>query len=126
MKESIASALIIVFLCSLCFFTTNTTTRFCDEIKNYAVECFIGINEGDWSASAVMLEKAQNRFKQSASLLKTFCVHKDINDIGNALSLLRSAIISKNKDESLLQVSSLISCIDILSKTDLLSMDNIL
>ena len=126
MKESIASAFIIVFLCSLSFLTLNTTTNFCNEIKSSAYECISKIEEENWKESEIALKKAQNKLKESAPLLKTFCVHKDVNDIENTISALRSTITSKNKDESLLKASSLIYYIEILSDADRLTLDNIL
>ena len=126
MKESIAGISIIAFLCSLCFFTSNMTTDFCNDIQGYVDKCLSAIDEEDWKASEEIIGKARSEFEKSASLLKTFCVHKDINDIGNALSAFHNAIIAKSKEECLLQAGTLISCIDIFSETDLLNFENIL
>lgn len=126
MKESIASALIIISLCSLCFFTSNKTSTFCSSIKNHIDICLSSVNKNDWEASEIALDKAQNEYNKTSTLLKTFCVHNDIDDIGNSLSALHSAIISKDKEESLLQTGALINSIEILSNKDSLKIENIL
>ena len=126
MKESIASGLIIIFLFSLCFITAGITVNFCTVLQKNTAECVTSIKSEDWNNSDLILQRTQEIFDKKAPLLKTFCIHKDINDIQNALSSLRIAISTQNKGECLLRANVLFSSLDILLNSDHFNIENIL
>ena len=126
MKESIVGFIIIISLCSISYLTSQKTSDFCNELQNNVSECISAINEENWNKSKLILQEAKKDFEQKSSILKTFCVHKDINEIANALSYLNSSVISQDKVESLLHSSYLINVIKVLSKNDTLNLENIL
>lgn len=126
MKESIVGFIIIISLCSISYLTSQKTSDFCNELQINVSECISAINEENWNKSKLILQEARNDFEQKSSILKTFCVHKDINEIANALSYLNSSVISQDKVESLLHSSYLINVIKVLSKNDTLNLENIL
>ena len=125
MRKCIVAILIVIFVVSICIYTTSFTSRFCKELETHVISCINDVENENWSAAETHINSAIHHLNEQERILEIFVMHHDIDEIHSLFFKIASAIRLKNKQICLTEAEYLLARIRLVSDADSPTIANI-
>ena len=125
MRKCIIAILIVIFVVSICIYTTTFTSRFCKELENTVISCINEAGNESWTEAEKHINNAIQLLNKHERTLEIFVMHHDIDEIHSIVFKIASAIKLKNKQICLTEAEYLLARIHLVSDADHPTISNI-
>lgn len=125
MRKCILAIVIVIFVVSICIYTTTFTSRFCKELENSVISCINEVESENWAEAENRINNAIQHLDEQEKILEIFVMHHDIDEIHSLFFKIASAIKLKNKQICLTEAEYLLARIRLVSDADHPTVSNI-
>lgn len=125
MRKCIVAILIVIFVVSICIYTTTFTSRFCKELEASVLSCIHEVEKENWSEAEKHINSAIQLLDEQERILEIFVMHHDIDEIHSLFFKIASAIKLKSKQICLTESEYLLARIRLVSEADHPTFSNI-
>lgn len=126
MKATITAILILVFICSLSYFTREYTIKVSDILEENISQCDSFVRENDWQNAEAYVKKARWVFSEKSNVLESFLIHEDIERLSDILTNIEISIKDKDTTAASSNIEIFRRRLLELTESDKITLNNIL
>ncbi len=126
MKATITAILILVFICSLSYFTREYTIKVSDILEENISQCDSFVRKNDWKNAEAYVKKARWVFSEKSNVLESFLIHEDIERLSDILTNIEISIKDKDTTAASSNIEIFRRRLLELTESDKITLNNIL